>query len=83
MKIETHNGKAVAYIGSADDEWGIFAKATGSTMTAEVSYHGDHDEWWIVRRINGVEVARYNCRHIQTIDWVVPEDFVTQGRAES
>jgi len=33
------------------------------------TYHGDHDEFWIVRAIDGVEQARYASRHVDHIEW--------------
>lgn len=33
------------------------------------TYHGDHDEFWVVRSIDGKELDRYACRHVDHIEW--------------
>lgn len=33
------------------------------------SFHGDHDEVWIVVCENGIEVERHNPRHVESIIW--------------
>jgi hypothetical protein len=39
------------------------------TLTFSATYHGDHDEFWIVQTKDGEEVARYNARYVETITW--------------
>lgn len=32
-------------------------------------YHGDHDVAWVVQIEDGVEIARFNPRYIESIVW--------------
>jgi len=34
------------------------------------SYHGDHDEFWVVVEKDGKEVERHNCRNVACIVWM-------------
>jgi len=38
-------------------------------MHLSATYHGDHDEFWIVQTKDGVEVSRHNTRYVETIEW--------------
>lgn len=38
------------------------------------TYHGDHDEFWIIQEKGGKEVARHNPRFIESIQWVSEVD---------
>ena len=40
------------------------------TLEYESEFMGDHSENWIVAKVNGEEVTRYNTKFIQTIDWL-------------
>jgi len=33
------------------------------------TYHGSHDEFWIVQMKDGEEVARHNTAFVETIEW--------------
>ena len=39
------------------------------TLEYESEYHGDHSENWIIAKVNGVEVSRYNTKLVQSINW--------------
>jgi len=38
-------------------------------LTLSATYHGDRDEFWIVRTKDGKEVARHNARYAESIVW--------------
>lgn len=42
------------------------------------TYHGDHDQFWVVASKDGKEVARYSARSIQHIVWL-PESESENG----
>jgi hypothetical protein len=42
---------------------------TGQTLRLSVTYHGDHDEVWIVLSEGDVELARYNPAGVNHIRW--------------
>jgi len=42
----------------------------GRTLEYESEYHGDHSENWIIAKEAGEEVARYNTKFIQNINWL-------------
>ena len=41
----------------------------GTTLEFHDEYMGDHSEYWIIQKENGVEVSRHNTRYISTIVW--------------
>ena len=41
----------------------------GHEIILSATYHGDHDEFWIVEKVNGVETQRHNPRYVETIIW--------------
>jgi hypothetical protein len=45
----------------------------GLTLHLSATYHGDHDEFWIVLSMGGTEVARYNPKGVQHIRWTSGE----------
>ena len=53
-------------------EDGEFSIQSGNNQTLNLSatYHGDHDEFWIIHKIAGREVARFNCKYISRIVWL-------------
>lgn len=66
-------------------EWGspidrIAAKSSGNPESVgkwesadlhlSATYHGDHDQFWVVVSEGGKEVSRYNARGIQHIVWL-------------
>lgn len=38
-------------------------------LELSATYHGDHDEFWIVHKRNGIETARTNARQVTEIFW--------------
>jgi hypothetical protein len=38
-------------------------------LELSATYHGDHDEFWILRIKDGKEVARFNPRFVEFISW--------------
>lgn len=38
-------------------------------LTLSATYHGDHDEFWIVRTKDGKELSRVNVRYVTEIIW--------------
>lgn len=45
----------------------------GITLELSATYHGDRDEFWVVEKLNGEEIARHNPKVISTIRWKQPE----------
>lgn len=45
--------------------------ASGYGVTLEIlnEFHGEYDLDWVVKKIDGREVVRYNCKTIDTIVW--------------
>lgn len=46
--------------------------AIGITIALSATYHGDHDEFWIVVSDASGEIGRYNPRGVQHIRWSRP-----------
>jgi sugar lactone lactonase YvrE len=44
-----------------------------SQLVLSVTYHGDHDEIWILEIREGREVARFNPRYVEMIVWAADE----------
>lgn len=68
------NGKKidVVYLPDTNDEYGrqLVAGHPGcESLHLSATYHGDHEEFWIVQIDKGVEVARHNPRYVETIAW--------------
>jgi len=68
------NGKKidVVYLPDTNDEYGrqLVAGHPGcESLHLSATYHGDHEEFWIVQMDKGVEVARHNPRYVETIAW--------------
>lgn len=38
-------------------------------LSMSATYHGDRDEFWVISKNDGIEIARFNARHIETIVW--------------
>lgn len=71
----TMHGKPIAYI-ELDPMWTQHghpervSSGNGINLTLSATYHGDHDQFWIVAsRADGTEVARYSPRGVQHIRW--------------
>lgn len=43
-------------------------------LSLSATYHGDHDEFWVVRSVNGKETDRYRCSHVDHIEWAPDTD---------
>ena len=68
----TMHGKKIAsvYWTDTETEQGRYLASDGEiTLELSITYHGDHDEIWVVQLKNGKEVARHNPRYIETIAW--------------
>lgn len=65
------NGKKISTIGLTGSNGELQHFAGDFELSA--SHHGDHDEFWVVVRHEGSEVARYNVRHIGHIVWEGPK----------
>ena len=64
------NGKQAKCITFEDVDGHTLDKAGDDrTLEYESEYHGDHSENWIIAKVNGVEVSRYNTKLIQSIYW--------------
>lgn len=68
------NGKKidVVYLPDTNDECGrqLVAGHPGcESLHLSATYHGDHEEFWIVQMYKGEEVARHNPRYVETIAW--------------
>jgi len=46
----------------------IYSK-DGVHLELSATHHGDHDQFWVVKKVDGREVARYSPRLIETIVW--------------
>jgi hypothetical protein len=66
------NGKEIKQIWWPDteSEQGRNVLSDGErTLHLSASYHGDHDEFWIVECYQGNEVSRHNPRYVESIIW--------------
>lgn len=71
MNTNMH-GKAISQIWWINDHGDSCVRASnGKTLTFSATYHGDHDEFWVIELEDGKDVARHNCKHIATITWDV------------
>ena len=61
------NGKDIKFIDFPDGD--ELTARNGLTMHLSASYHGDRDEFWVVVKKNGKEIARHNCQHIRSVVW--------------
>lgn len=41
-------------------------------LRLSATFHGDHDEFWIVLLVNGDERERYNTKFVSKITWKQP-----------
>jgi hypothetical protein len=72
MNTEMHGKKITAvYWPDTNDETGrcLVSGAECGDLHLSATYHGDHDEFWIVQTKNGEEVARHNPKFAETIQW--------------
>lgn len=54
------------------------APANGQRLYLSVTYHGDHDEVWIVLAKGDVEVSRFNPRGVNHIRWTAESEEARQ-----
>lgn len=74
---EKMNGKKIKSVWWPDTETahGVNLTADGNlTLHLEWRFHGTWDESWIIECLDGVEVARYNPRFIESIIWEEGEE---------
>lgn len=43
------------------------------TLHLSATYHGDHDEFWVIESDDGKEIARHNCKQLSSIIWTAAE----------
>ena len=61
------NGKKASIINFSNGD--SLVATVGTQLILSATYHGDRDEFWITVIQAGKEVARHNCRHIESITW--------------
>lgn len=72
------NGKAIDYI-DLDPVWTQggsperIVACDGCTLHLSATFHGDHEQYWIILSEKGQEVARYSPRGVQHIRWSQPQ----------
>lgn len=72
MNTEMHGKRIVAvYWPDTESEQGrcVKERADGYGLHLSVTYHGDHEEIWIIETLNGQEIARHNPRYVESIVW--------------
>lgn len=74
MNIEMHGKKiAAVYWPESGTETGRCLKACNRLdLYLSATFHGDHDEIWIVQVDDGIETARHNPRYVESVTWVHP-----------
>ncbi len=75
------HGKQIAELwlpgdGNAYQE--IMRARNDMTLELSATHHGDHDEFWIVVKENGVETRRINAKQVTEIVWLQPAAPVNQ-----
>jgi mannose-6-phosphate isomerase-like protein (cupin superfamily) len=58
------NGKKIKCVTWPDGE-----EISGPGIYLSATYHGDRDEFWIIKEVDGKEVARFNPRFVDAISW--------------
>lgn len=69
------NGRKVSHICwilGADSIEEIARSDERGQLELVASYHGDHDEFWITKIKDGVEIRRFNCKYLSYIEWEIP-----------
>lgn len=68
---EIHGSKEVKEVWW-DSEQGVCIKSSDKvTLSLVTFFYGDHDEDWIIQKENGVETARHNSRHVESIIFAI------------
>lgn len=75
MNTDMH-GKAIQRIwfNGADGDKTITAETNKSDLPLmrlefSATFHGDHEQFWVLEKVGDVETARHNCRAIASIEW--------------
>lgn len=61
------HGRAIKKIFFLDDE--ILEEKDDLRLELSATYHGDHDEFWVVAKRGTDEVERWNCKSLAGIVW--------------
>jgi hypothetical protein len=71
MNTEMHGRKIARIIFDGASSYQIHEVRSEGNVQLELSatYHGDHDEFWVLKLVDGEEVERYAPRLIETITW--------------
>lgn len=73
------HGKIIDYI-ELDPSWTQcghpqrVSSRNGHTLRLSVTYHGDHDQIWIVLSRGDIEVSRYSTRAVNHIRWAAESE---------
>lgn len=74
MQVEMH-GKKIESI-DLDPRWTqsgnperIQSGVNAGQLSLDASYHGDHDQFWIVDHVKGRELRRWHPRAVMHIVW--------------
>lgn len=71
MNATMHGKKieAVWWPDNATETGRNLSSKEGIELELSVTYHGDHDEIWIIEKSHGAEIARHNPRFVESIIW--------------
>ena len=69
MDIKMH-GKNISQVFWNEGKESLDAERDGLSLFLSATFHGDHDEFWIVEMRDGVEIARHNPRYVDQIIWM-------------
>lgn len=61
------NGRKIATIALPTAGGGL--EYFHGSFELEATHHGDHDQFWVVVKQGGIEVARYNANYVAHIEW--------------
>jgi len=70
------DGKKIAEIyfeggpGNFEGSPARIVSAKGTTLHLSATFHGDHDQFWVIESRDGKEVARHAVRSIASIYWL-------------
>lgn len=72
MDTSMHGKRIASIVFSGESSYQIETIVAAGPLTLELSatHHGDHDQFWIVKKFQGLEITRYNPRLIETINWM-------------
>lgn len=71
MDVKMHGRKIARIIFDGASSYQIHEVRSGGDVQLALSatHHGDHDEFWVMKLVDGKEVERYSPRLIETITW--------------